>query len=83
MLFSFTLPGVKLKSVTILYKQNIQTECVNTVSFKLHQIKRQAVFFGHQVFLNIYKIGKRDLFIFIAFGVTSFSLSNCLGLVLP
>ena len=29
------------------------------------------------IFENTWKIGKRDLFIFIALGVTSFSFSNC------
>ena len=40
------VPNFKLEYVDL---ENIKTDCVNTVVFNLHEIKRLKFFLGHQV----------------------------------
>ena len=45
-ILDFFIPNFKLKHEDL---ENIKTDCVSTVIFNLHQIKRRAFFMGHAV----------------------------------
>ena len=44
------IPNFKLKHEDL---ENIITDCVSTVVFNLHQIKRRVFFIGHPVFTMV------------------------------